>query len=47
MRGELKGKVEVATQFATKTAIAVIEKNGGKFVKTTVPMREAVKTDEK
>ncbi|MCL2371433.1 50S ribosomal protein L15 [Candidatus Saccharibacteria bacterium] len=43
-RGELKGKVEVATQFATKTAAAAIEKAGGKFVKTGVPMREAKQT---
>jgi large subunit ribosomal protein L15 len=39
-RGELKGKTEVKTQFATKTAIAAIEKAGGKFTKTSVPMRE-------
>jgi large subunit ribosomal protein L15 len=45
-RGSLTGKVEVATQFATKTAIAAIEKAGGKFTKTAVPMREAIKATE-
>ena len=47
LRGELAGKVEVQTQFATKSAIAAIEKAGGKFVKTGTPMREAVKADAK
>ncbi|MDR0980088.1 MAG: 50S ribosomal protein L15 [Candidatus Nomurabacteria bacterium] len=45
-RGELKSKVELKVQFASKTAVAAVEKAGGKFVKTAVPMREAVKTTE-
>jgi large subunit ribosomal protein L15 len=38
-RGEIKAKIELHTQFASKTAIAAIEKAGGKFVKTATPMR--------
>ncbi len=36
-RGEIKNKIELETQFASKTAIAAIEKAGGSFKKVTVP----------
>jgi len=38
-RGELKSKVELSTQFASKTAIEAIKKAGGKFAKVAVPTR--------
>jgi len=46
MRGELTGKFEVKTQFASKTAVAAIEKAGGKFVKVAVPKREALQAEK-
>ncbi|MDO4978802.1 MAG: 50S ribosomal protein L15 [Candidatus Saccharibacteria bacterium] len=39
-RGELTAKIELSTQFASKTAIAAIEKAGGKFEKVLVPQRQ-------
>ncbi len=39
-RGELKSKINLSTQFASKTAIAAIEKAGGKFEKVAVPMQQ-------
>ena len=38
-RGELKSKVDLSTQFASKTAIEAIKKAGGKFTKVAVPTR--------
>ncbi len=43
-RGEVTSKIDLRTQFASKSAIAAIEKAGGKFTKTSVPMRP--KTNE-
>ncbi len=40
LRGELTEKIELSTQAASKTAIAAIEKAGGKFIKTAIPKRE-------
>lgn len=45
-RGELTAKVDLETQFASKTAIEAIKKTGGKFTKVAVPQRIAKKTDE-
>lgn len=45
-RGELTAKVELATQFASKTAIEAIKNAGGKFTKVAVPQRIAKKADE-
>ena len=45
-RGELTAKIDLETQFASKTAVAAIEKAGGKFTKVAVPQRIAKKTDE-
>ena len=45
-RGELKSKVALETQFASKSAVEALKKAGGSFKKTPVPMREAKKADE-
>ena len=39
-RGEIKSKIELNTQFASKGAISMIEKAGGKFNKTATPSRQ-------
>lgn len=38
-RGEIKNKIELETQFASKTAIEAIKKAGGSFKKVVVPAR--------
>ena len=38
-RGELKAKIELETQFASKTAIEAIKKAGGSFKKVEIPKR--------
>ena len=38
-RGELKSKITLETQFASKSAIEAIKKAGGSFKKVAVPMR--------
>mgnify|MGYP001139917216 FL=1 len=45
-RGELTAKVELETQFASKTAIEAIKKAGGNFTKVAVPQRIAEKKAE-
>lgn len=40
-RGELTAKITLKTQFASKSAVAALEKAGGKFEKTPMPAREA------
>ncbi len=44
-RGELTAKVDLSTQFASKTAIEAIKKAGGSFTKVSVPQRIAQKTE--
>jgi len=39
-RGELSAKIELETQFASKSAIEAIKKAGGSFKKVTVPARK-------
>ncbi len=46
MRGEINGKIELETQFASKTAIAAIKKAGGSFKKVAVPARTKANTEE-
>lgn len=46
-RGEITSKVELETQFASKTAIEAIKKAGGSFKKVAVPARKSEKKDEK
>ena len=44
-RGDLTSKIELSTQFASKTAIKALEKAGGSFKKVAVPARK--KAEEK
>lgn len=45
-RGELTSKVNLETQFASKTAVDAIKAMGGSFTKVAVPQRIAQKTTE-
>jgi large subunit ribosomal protein L15 len=47
LRAELKGKVTVATQGASKGAVDAIAKAGGSFAKTAVPTLPASKRPKK
>lgn len=44
-RGELTTKIELETQFASKTAVEMIKKAGGTFKKVAIIKREATKKD--
>ncbi|MBQ6320620.1 50S ribosomal protein L15 [Candidatus Saccharibacteria bacterium] len=44
-RGELKSKIALETQFASKSAIEALKTAGGSFKKTPVPAREAKKAE--
>lgn len=44
-RGELTAKIELETQFASKTAVDAIKKAGGSFKKVAVPQRIAQKAE--
>ena len=46
LRGELKSKVELETQFASKSAIEAIKKAGGSFKKVEILKKAAEKTAE-
>ena len=39
-RGEIKNKIDLETQFASKTAIEAIKKAGGSFKKVMIPQRQ-------
>lgn len=39
-RGEIKSKIDLETQFASKTAIEAIKQAGGSFKKVMVPQRQ-------
>ena len=45
-RGELTAKIDLETQFASKTAIAAIKQAGGSFTKVAVPKRIAKESAE-
>ena len=45
-RGELTAKIDIETQFASKTAVEALKKAGGSFKKVAVPQRIATKTEE-
>ena len=45
LRGELTAKVDLSTQFASKSSVEAIKKAGGSFTKIATPMR-AAKTNE-
>ena len=42
-RGDLTAKIDLETQFISKTAKAALEKAGGSFKKVSVPMKPAAK----
>ena len=46
-RGEITSKVELETQFASKTAIEAIKKAGGSFKKVDVPARKKQEKEDK
>ncbi|MBR6097994.1 50S ribosomal protein L15 [Candidatus Saccharibacteria bacterium] len=46
-RGELTAKIDLETQFASKTAIEAIKKAGGSFKKVTVPARKKQEKEAK
>ena len=39
-RGEVTSKINLSTQFASKTAIEAIEKAGGKWTKISIPQQK-------
>ena len=39
-RGEITAKIELETQFASRTAVEAIEKAGGSFKKVQIPQRQ-------
>lgn len=45
-RGELTAKINLETQFASKTAIEALKKAGGSFKKVAVPMKPAKKAEK-
>lgn len=47
LRGEIKNKIELSTQFASKTAVKAIEKAGGKFNKVDTPQRQKLNKNTK
>lgn len=42
-RGELKAKVTLKVQFASKSVVEAVQKNGGSFEKIDTPLRESQK----
>lgn len=46
-RGELTAKIELSTQFASKSAIEAIKKAGGSFTQVAIPQRQKTKKDAK
>jgi len=44
-RGELTAKIDLETQFASKTAVEALKKAGGSFKKVKVPMKPAKKAE--
>lgn len=45
-RGELTAKIDLETQFISKTALEALKKAGGKFTKVAVPQRMAQKIEK-
>lgn len=46
-RGEITSKIELETQFASRTAIEAIKKAGGSFKKVAVPARKKQEKEDK
>lgn len=45
-RGELTAKINLETQFISKTALEALKKAGGDYKKVAIPQRPATKTEE-
>ena len=45
-RGDLTAKIDLETQFISKTALEALKKAGGNFKKVAIPQRIASKTEE-
>ena len=45
-RGELTAKINLKTQFASKSAVEAIKKAGGSFTKVAIPQRPAAKKQD-
>ena len=45
LRGDVTAKIELSTQFASKTAVEAIKKAGGSFTQVAIPQRPATKKD--
>lgn len=45
-RGELTSKIDLKTQFASKSAIEMIKKSGGSFTKVKIPARPKTNSDK-
>lgn len=45
-RGELTSKIDLKTQFASKSAIEMIKKAGGSFIKVKIPARPKTNSDK-
>ena len=43
LRGDVTAKIELSTQFASKTAVEAIKKAGGSFTQVAIPQRPAAK----
>ncbi len=46
-RGEFKAKINLSTQFASKSAVEAIEKAGGSFTKVTIAARQTSEDSRK
>lgn len=46
-RGEVTAKIDLSTQFASKTAVEAIKKAGGSFKKVAVPARKTTEDSRK
>lgn len=46
-RGELTAKINLNTQYASKSAIAAVEKAGGKYTQTGIPSRQIAENSRK
>ena len=46
-RGEITAKIDLSTQFASKTAVEAIKKAGGSFKKVAIPTRKTAEDSRK
>lgn len=45
LNGDLTAKIDLKTQFASKSAVAALKKAGGSFTRVAIPKREAKKSE--